>query len=211
MSNITHIYTMLLLTALVLSYLIGSIPFGMLLVFIFKGKNIKKVGSGNIGATNVLRVAGFPLALLTLILDSFKGFIAAFICKHINVNPFLLVGLVAVIGHMFPIWLGFKGGKGVATSFGLLLAISFKLFIIAIIIWLFMALIFKYSSLAALTTFVILPFYTLFSHQGYMINIVITTLTILILFKHRSNIYRLYKGQETKIKLFTKNDPNTAR
>jgi len=194
---------MLLLATSAISYLIGSIPFGLLLVYIFLGKNLKNEGSGNIGTTNVLRVGGKILALLTLILDSLKGFIIAAICKYfLHLEFWFIPGFFAVIGHIFPIWLKFKGGKGVATSLGFLLAINPLLFFLAIVTWLLVAFAFKYSSLAALITFVLVPAYAYYLKINYIIFFTLTILTIIIIIKHKSNIIRLIKKQEDKIKLF---------
>ncbi|MGV3278499.1 glycerol-3-phosphate 1-O-acyltransferase PlsY [Rickettsiales bacterium LUAb2] len=191
-----------LIILIILSYLIGSIPFGFVLVYLVKGIDIRTIGSGNIGTTNVLR-SGFPLlAILTLILDISKGFILAFIGIHFLHQDYgFLIGLAAVIGHLYPVFLKFKGGKGVATALGLILAIDFDLFLLCIATWLLVAIIFKYSSLAAITTFVVLPIYGYLFNVNHIILCSLIILAIVVIIKHKSNIKNLLNKTETKIKL----------
>ncbi len=184
------------------SYLCGSIPFGLLISHIFIKDDPRKVGSKNIGATNVLRIGGFKLGLITLILDIFKGFIAVKITLILNSGLIGLSIIFVVIGHIFPLWLKFKGGKGVATFIGVLLGYNFQLFLLFTITWLISALIFKYSSLSAIIALTINVLTTIAVDPNY---VYFTVISFLILIKHLSNIQRLLAGNETKIILKKKN------
>ena len=180
------------------SYLCGSIPFGLVISYIFKKDDPRSIGSKNIGATNVLRTAGVMLGLFTLILDILKGFIAIRITLMLNSD---LVGLsmtFVIIGHIFPIWLKFKGGKGVATFIGVLLAYNFQLFLLFTFTWLLCALLFKYSSLSAIIALITNLISTVAFDLNYIYFIIVS---FLILIKHFSNIQRLLTGNETKIVL----------
>ena len=178
------------------SYICGSIPFGLLISYFFKTNDPRNIGSKNIGATNVLRTGGFKLGLMTLILDILKGFIAIKITLILNSDLIGLSIIFVVIGHIFPIWLKFKGGKGVATFIGVLLGYNFQLFVLFCITWLACALIFKYSSLAAIIALVINTLSTIVIDSNYVYFVIIS---FLILIKHSSNIQRLLAGNETKI------------
>ena len=178
------------------SYICGSIPFGLLISYFFKTNDPRNIGSKNIGATNVLRTGGFKLGLMTLILDILKGFIAIKITLILNSDLIGLSIIFVVIGHIFPIWLKFKGGKGVATFIGVLLGYNFQLFVLFCITWLACALIFKYSSLAAIIALVINMLLTIAIDSNYVYLVIIS---FLILIKHSSNIQRLLAGNETKI------------
>lgn len=203
----------LLYSIIPLSYLIGSIPFGVI-ISKRKGVDIRATGSGNIGATNVLRTMGKIPAILTLIGDTLKGAVPVLVCKimldHIGKFeeiPFIyrdeslwegIVGLVAILGHMYPIFLSFKGGKGVATGLGVFIVYSPISTLLAIMIWLFTALITRYSSLSAIVASLSLPFFILF-FDGFSIKIYFSIfIAIMIIFKHRDNIERLLKGTEHK-------------
>ena len=180
------------------SYLCGSIPFGLVISYIFKKDDPRSIGSKNIGATNVLRTAGVMLGLFTLILDIVKGFIAIRITLMLNSD---LVGLsmtFVIIGHIFPIWLKLKGGKGVATFIGVLLAYNFQLFLLFTFTWLLCALLFKYSSLSAIIALITNLISTIAFDLNYIYFIIVS---FLILIKHFSNIQRLLTGNETKIVL----------
>ena len=180
------------------SYLCGSIPFGLVISYIFKKDDPRSIGSKNIGATNVLRTAGVMPGLFTLILDILKGFIAIRITLMLNSD---LVGLsmtFVIIGHIFPIWLKFKGGKGVATFIGVLLAYNFQLFLLFTFTWLLCALLFKYSSLSAIIALITNLISTVAFDLNYIYFIIVS---FLILIKHSSNIQRLLTGNETKIVL----------
>ena len=180
------------------SYLCGSIPFGLVISYIFKKDDPRSIGSKNIGATNVLRTAGVMLGLITLILDILKGFIAIKITLMLNSDVIGLSMTFVIIGHIFPIWLKFKGGKGVATFIGVLLAYNFQLFLLFSFTWLLCALLFKYSSLSAIIALITNLISTIAFDLNYIYFIIVS---FLILIKHFSNIQRLLTGNETKIVL----------
>src|SRR5262245_40394888 len=140
-----------------LGYLLGSIPFGLLLTLAAGLGDIRRIGSGNIGATNVLRTGRKGLAAATVLLDGGKGVVAVLIAQHWGPDIAMLAGLGALIGHLFPVWLRFKGGKGVATGLGVLLALDWRIGLIACAAWLVVALLLRYSSLAALVAFAAAP------------------------------------------------------
>ncbi|WP_420549688.1 glycerol-3-phosphate 1-O-acyltransferase PlsY [Curvivirga sp.] len=180
-------------------YLLGSIPFGLVLAFIGGYGDIRKIGSGNIGATNVLRTGNKPLALATLLLDSGKGAIAALSFAYL-LGPMagLIAGIAAVVGHNFPIWLKFKGGKGVATTLGTLAAISWPVGLGAAVTWLIMAVVFRISSLSALVALALAPIYAWY-FQKPEVAIGAAILAILAWIRHHQNIVRILKGEEPKI------------
>ena len=180
------------------SYLCGSIPFGLVISYIFKKDDPRSIGSKNIGATNVLRTAGVMLGLFTLILDILKGFIAIKITLMLNSDVIGLSMTFVIIGHIFPIWLKFKGGKGVATFIGVLLAYNFQLFLLFTFTWLLCALLFKYSSLSSIIALITNLISTIAFDLNYIYFIIVS---FLILIKHFSNIQRLLTGNETKIVL----------
>ena len=180
------------------SYLCGSIPFGLVISHIFKKDDPRSIGSKNIGATNVLRTSGVMLGLITLILDILKGFIAIKITLMLNSDVIGLSMTFVIIGHIFPIWLKFKGGKGVATFIGVLLAYNFQLFLLFSFTWLLCALLFKYSSLSAIIALITNLISTIAFDLNYIYFIIVS---FLILIKHFSNIQRLLTGNETKIVL----------
>ena len=201
-----------IITVLVFSYLSGSIPFGLILTKFFSGKDIRKSGSGNIGATNVLRSGNKYLAFLTLILDVIKGYIPVIVTKLYFPELMQFSALSAFLGHLFPIWLKFKGGKGVATFLGILLAFSYGLSLLFILTWITVALIFKYSSLsslfASLTVFVVtftkenvIRFIDLNTVNDDNLKSLLFFILVLIIFSHKKNIFNLIKGTEKKIKL----------
>lgn len=165
-----------------------------------KGVNLKKAGSGNIGATNVLRTTGKGPALLTLIGDSLKGVCAVLIARYFDVGVLFegLVGLFAVLGHNFSLFLKFRGGKGVATSLGVLTIYSPQTGLFTIIIWLMTVLITRYSSLGALVSFGLLPLSSLFLGEREKMPVFLI-LTVLIFIRHRENIHRIIKGTESKV------------
>ena len=194
------------------SYLSGSIPFGLILTKIFSGKDVRKIGSGNIGATNVLRTGNKYLAALTLLLDILKGYAPVVITKLFFPELLQLSGLLAFLGHIFPIWLKFKGGKGVATFLGILFAISYGLSSLFIFTWLVVSLIFKYSSLSSifssLTVFVVVLIKESIiksidpSLEGITnLKLFLFTIFVLIIFTHKKNILNLKNNTEQKIKL----------
>ena len=187
-----------LIVAAVIGYLLGSIPFGLVLSRAAGLGDIRQIGSGNIGATNVLRTGSKGLAALTLLLDLGKGCAAVGLAWHWGERAALAAGLCAVIGHMFPLWLGFHGGKGVATALGILLVLAWPVALIAAGVWLVVALVFRYSSLAALVATAagaaIAPFLA-----DAATAIVIAIVALLIIMRHQANIRRLIAGQEHRM------------
>tara|TARA_B110000196_G_C20855417_1_gene524812 strand:- start:65 stop:664 length:600 start_codon:yes stop_codon:yes gene_type:complete len=188
------------------SYLIGSIPFAYILTKIFGYGDIRSIGSGNVGATNVLRTGKKSLAFSVLLLDILKGCIPIIFIKVFYENQFqhpeiIMVASFVIIGHIFPIWLRFRGGKGVATYIGFILGINYILGIIFIFCWLSIAIIKRYSSLASILSLIIIPLISFILSYGMQTNIILSLLSIIIIFKHISNIKRLLSNSETKIKL----------
>ena len=182
------------------SYLLGSIPFGLIITKVFLRKDIRKVGSGNIGTTNVLRTGKKSLAIATLIFDILKGYVSVIITlKYFN-DLVYFSALICFIGHIFPVWLKFKGGKGVATYLGIIFALSFKFGIIFGITWLLISFIFKYSSLSSMIGALIVFIYSMFL-DNITLSIFLFITFIIILYTHRENIVRLKDSSETKIKL----------
>lgn len=182
------------------AFLLGSIPFGVVAAKIY-GVNLRKVGSGNIGATNVLRAMGKGPALLTLVGDVLKGSLAVVIGRFFFHTPSLegIIGLSAIVGHNFSLFLRFRGGKGVATSIGVLLIYSPRVGVLTVILWLMVILITRYSSLAAIVSFGVLPLgiYILDYSQGKLIISIL--IAFLLIFRHTDNIKRLLQGTELKI------------
>jgi glycerol-3-phosphate acyltransferase PlsY len=183
-----------------LAYLIGSIPVGLILTRAVGLGDIRRIGSGNIGATNVLRTGNKKLAALVLVLDALKGAVPVLIGWRFGPDMALIAGGAAVIGHVAPVWLGFKGGKGVATTLGVLFAIFWPLGLIACAVWLIVAFAFRYSSLAALIALASAPGFALLL-DNERIAWLAGFLALIVIAKHRANIGRLIKGTETKIKL----------
>lgn len=182
----------------VIGYLVGSIPFGLLLTRLSGKGDIREIGSGNIGATNVLRTGSKPLAALTLVLDGGKGAAAALFMGQWGLDFALLAGLFAVVGHNFPVWLRFRGGKGVATTIGVLLAFSWPVGLITCAIWLAVAVISRYSSLAALVSLAASPF-IMFWLADTPRTVIAALLALLAIARHHENIRRLLGGKESRI------------
>ena len=189
-----------LLIAGMVGYLFGSIPFGLVLTRLAGLGDVRNIGSGNIGATNVLRTGNKGLAALTLLFDILKGFVPVVLISHFyDFLPFgLLAGFMALIGHMFPIWLKFNGGKGVATYIGVAFGFSYLVGLAFIAIWLAMAFTLRYSSLSALTAALITPIAAFFL-TNEVIAIVLFLMSLLVIIAHRANIERLITGEEDKI------------
>ena len=194
------------------SYLSGSIPFGLILIKIFSNQDIREIGSGNIGATNVLRTGNKFLAILTLILDALKGYVPVIITQQFFPEQLQISGLMVFLGHLFPIWLKFKGGKGVATYLGVLFALSYGLGILFVFTWIMVSLIFKYASLASIFSSLTVLVVTVFRENlvknidpnfVFTNNIKLTLFIffILIVFTHKKNISNLKNKTENKIKL----------
>ena len=186
--------------AFIFGYLLGSIPFGLLLTRSAGLGDIRKIGSGNIGATNVLRTGHKGLAAATLLLDGAKGAVAVLVASHWGFNTAILAGCAALIGHLFPIWLSFQGGKGVATSLGVLLALDWRIGLIACATWLIVAFVFRYSSLAALVALALSPVFSWFLASREL-AVVALFIAALVWIRHHQNIRRLLAGDETKIRL----------
>ena len=187
--------------ALAFGYLCGSIPFGLILTRLAGTADIRAIGSGNIGATNVLRTGNKMLALLTLLLDGAKGAFAVLVGSQFGPDMAVIAGACVFLGHLFPVWLGFKGGKGVATAGGVLLAIAWQVGLLAVATWLVVAATFRYSSLAALAGCIAAPIYGwVVTHDPQRIEL-IALIAVLVVLRHHGNIRRLLRGEESKIKL----------
>lgn len=193
-----QVHLPLLLGALVSGYLLGSIPFGLLVTRAAGLGDVRMIGSGNIGATNVLRTGSKKLAALTLLLDMLKGTVAALLAGRYGLEAGIAAGLGAFLGHLFPVWLGFKGGKGVATYLGVLIALSWQGALVFAAVWLGMAFAFRFSSLAALTAAVAVPLF-LFAFAPMPVALLFTLLSVVVFAKHRANIARLAAGTESRI------------
>ena len=188
-----------LLAAFAGGYLLGSIPFGLLLTRLAGLGDIRAIGSGNIGATNVLRSGRKDLAAATLLLDAAKGAAAVLIATYFGPDTALMAGLGALLGHLFPVWLGFKGGKGVATALGTLLAIAWPIGILVCLLWLLVAAIFRYSSLASLASLAGSPIIAWFTLGDMQLVQFAAIVAVLVWLRHSANISRLVKGEEPKI------------
>ena len=201
-----------IIIVILFSYLGGSIPFGLILTKLFTNQDVRKIGSGNIGATNVLRTGNKYLAALTLLLDVLKGYLPVIIAIKFFPQYVLLSALLTFLGHVFSIWLKFKGGKGVATYLGVILSLSYELSILFIFTWVVVFLIFKYSSVSSIFSSLTLLVVTIFRES--FVKAIIPNFTyqsdtklllfiffILILFTHRENILNLKNKTEPKIKL----------
>jgi glycerol-3-phosphate acyltransferase PlsY len=190
---------MSMLIAAVAGYILGSIPFGLVMAKLFGLGDIRQIGSGNIGATNVLRTGNKLAAFLTLVLDAGKGAIAVLIARAVfGEGAAGVAGLFAVLGHLFPLFLRFKGGKGVATFLGTLLALSFPAGLAACATWLIMAVIFRISSLSAIMAALLAPVFTFYFYHMHGAALV-AVLSLVVIAKHHANIGRLLKGEEPKI------------
>jgi glycerol-3-phosphate acyltransferase PlsY len=189
------------------SYLLGSIPFGFLLVWLVRKEDIRTTGSGNIGATNVLRSGAKKLGLLTFVLDGAKGYAAVMVAELLargkdptNLRHLaIMAGLFVILGHMFPVWLRFKGGKGVATAFGVFLALCWPAALSALGLWLAVVALTRYVSLASILAAAVLPFLTLWlspGRYGYVSGAAMFACCWIVIVKHRPNIVRLVQGTE---------------
>lgn len=203
LSSNVHTPFAILLT-MVLGYLAGSVPFGLVLTKLAGMGDIRNIGSGNIGATNVLRTGNKKIAAATLLLDMLKGLIPVMIARHIHADLGVLMALACLLGHLFPVWLSFKGGKGVATGIGVLIGLWWPLGLGVICLWLLTAMAFRYSSLAALAAFGFAPVLALMLSHQYQLTIITLMISAIIWARHHENIARLAKGQESKINLGSK-------
>ena len=208
--NFDSNYLLILLFFSFMGYLIGSVPFGLVLTKMSGLGDIRNIGSGNIGATNVLRTGNKKIAFLTLILDGSKGALALFLLTSILTNTSILslynyklimsvVAISSILGHCFPIWLNFKGGKGVATGFGTILFFNLIVGIIALIIWVLIAKLFKISSMSALISYFLIPFLMIFNSAENYFIIASIFISSICWFQHRENIKRLLNRTEPKI------------
>ena len=196
---------MIYLISAVIGYFLGSVPFGLVITRLAGLGDIRQIGSGNIGATNVLRTGRKDLALLTLICDVSKAGVAALIAQALFDNPIagLVAGTAGVVGHNFPIWLKFKGGKGVASTLGMMLATNPLVGVLACLTWLLVAVLFRYSSLSALTALAFSPIYAwvLGGADARVYALFYAFLALLSFVRHKANILRLLNGTETQIKM----------
>ena len=208
--NFDFNYLLILLFFSFMGYLIGSVPFGLVLTKMSGLGDIRNIGSGNIGATNVLRTGNKKIAFLTLILDGSKGALALFLLTSVLTNTSILnlykselimsvVAISSVLGHCFPIWLNFKGGKGVATGFGTILFFNLIVGIIALIIWVLIAKLFKISSMSALISYFLIPFFMVFNSAENYFIIASIFISSICWFQHRENIKRLLNRTEPRI------------
>ncbi len=205
MESISQTYV---LTAII-AYLAGSIPFGLILVNITGAGNLREIGSGNIGATNVLRTGHKNIAIATLILDCSKGWLTVIVAQSHGLDLAIISGVCTVVGHIFPIWLKFRGGKGVATVLGVLLAIAWQVGLTAVATWLIIAAIFRYSSLAAILALTLSTVYAWYLPDTN-VSIMTTLIAGLSILRHKENMWRLIKGKESKIKLGKKSESETT-
>ena len=205
-----HSYLLFLTIFFLFGYFMGSIPFGLLLTKISGLGDIRNIGSGNIGATNVLRTGNKKIALLTLILDGSKGALAIYVVNIYtsfnelgygnNIDLFQsVVAVSAVIGHCFPIWLNFKGGKGVATGFGAIIFLNISVGVIALLIWVLIAKLFKISSLSALISYFFIPILMFFFASENTFLVASLLISLICFLKHKENIKRLINRSEVKI------------
>ena len=184
---------------ILLSYLMGSVPFGYLFSKYVSKIDIREIGSGNIGTTNVLRTGNKLTAILTLFFDALKGFIPVWISLKFSSELFIYVAIFTLLGHMYPIWLKFKGGKGVATFLGLIFAISIYSGFLFILSWIIITLIFKKSSVSSLSATLFSSLYIIFYNSNLLLLLII--MLGLITIKHKENIIRIYKNTEPNIKI----------
>ena len=194
------------LLLIILFYLIGSLPFALILTKLSGFGDIRNIGSGNVGATNVLRTGNKLLAIIVLSLDILKGLIP-YLIIHIYFNELSLLNKIflchfAVIGHIYPIWLKFKGGKGVATYIGFLFGMNLYIGLFFLLVWLFVSLLSKYSSLSSILASIFVPIFIVFFNSNSYIIIFLSYLSLVIILKHKENIRRLLNKTENKIKLF---------
>ena len=183
-----------------LSYLLGSVPFGLILTKFFLNKDLRKIGSKNIGATNVLRTGNKLIAALTLIFDITKGIIPVLLTKEYFTDLIYLSSLAVFLGHIFPVWLKFKGGKGVATYLGIIIVLSLNFSFIFCISWIIISLITKYSSLSSIMSALIIFIFSFFNNNFELTSYLFISF-IIILYTHRQNIVRIKNKSEDKIKL----------
>lgn len=191
------------------AYFLGSIPFGLLIVKATAGTDIREIGSGNIGAANVARNAGPVAGALTLLFDAAKGYFAVWLAgyfTHGNIRWMVIAAVAAVVGHMFPVWLKFRGGKGVATGLGVFLPICWEAIVAGVVLWLLVVVFWRYSSLGSIVTAAAMPVFIYFLYAPPhappdIVTVSTALIAVLIIIKHRPNIERLIAGEENKLKL----------
>lgn len=198
MSSFSMEASILTFSVISFSYLLGSIPFGILVSKVFGLGNLRDIGSGNIGATNVLRTGNKLAALITLILDGLKGVLVVVVARFISEDAAITASIFVIIGHIYPVWLRFSGGKGVATFIGAILALSFVTGLLVCFIWIIIALIFRYSSLSAIISSASAPIgvFLFYDNEALVVTLF---MTVLIWYRHKDNIRRLIDGSEAKI------------
>lgn len=198
MSSFSMEASILTFSVIFFSYLLGSIPFGILVSKVFGLGNLRDIGSGNIGATNVLRTGNKLAALITLILDGLKGALVVVVARFISEDAAITASIFVIIGHIYPVWLRFSGGKGVATFIGAILALSFVTGLLVCFIWIIIALIFRYSSLSAIVSSASAPIgiFLFYDNEALVVTLF---MTVLIWYRHKDNIRRLIDGSEAKI------------
>ncbi|MBQ7525643.1 MAG: glycerol-3-phosphate 1-O-acyltransferase PlsY [Abditibacteriota bacterium] len=186
---------------ILLCYLFGSIPFGLIAGKVFKGIDIRNVGSGNIGATNVLRAVGPVPALIVFLLDVFKGAGAVMLCRYLGMSEYLIVlgGIAALIGHTCSVFLGFKGGKGVATLLGLVIGINPVMAAVALGIWIIVVAVTRYVSLGSIIASLVTSIIILFLKMHWIYRVIFLLVSVFVVIKHKDNIKRLINGTENKI------------
>ena len=189
-----------LIIVAVYSYFLGSIPFGLVLTKIFLKKDIRNIGSGNIGTTNVLRTGKKSLAIATLVLDLLKGYFSVIVTLTYFENLTSYSALICLIGHIFPIWLKFKGGKGVAAYLGVILALSYKFFLVFGVSWLILSFLFRFASLSSIASSLIIFIYAYFFNDNNY-SLILFIFLVITIYTHRENIVRLKNSKENKIKL----------
>jgi len=194
----TGLLNLVTLGTLIFGYILGSIPFGLVLTRLAGLGDVRSIGSGNIGATNVLRTGNKKLAAATLLLDALKGTVAVLIAWRFGEYAAIAAGFGAFIGHLFPVWIGFKGGKGVATYLGILIGLAWPGALVFIAAWIITALLTRYSSLSALVASLIVPI-ALYVRGDPAIAALFAILTVIVFIKHHANISRLLSGTESKI------------
>lgn len=198
MSSFSMEASILTFSVIFFSYLLGSIPFGILVSKVFGLGNLRHIGSGNIGATNVLRTGNKLAALITLILDGLKGVLVVVVARFISEDAAITASIFVIIGHIYPVWLRFSGGKGVATFIGAILALSFVAGLLVCFIWIIIALVFRYSSLSAIVSSASAPIgiFLFYDNEALVVTLF---MTVLIWYRHKDNIRRLIDGSEAKI------------
>ena len=198
MSSFSMEASILTFSVISFSYLLGSIPFGILVSKVFGLGNLRDIGSGNIGATNVLRTGNKLAALITLILDGLKGVLVVVVARFISEDAAITASIFVIIGHIYPVWLRFSGGKGVATFIGAILALSFVTGLLVCFIWIIIALVFRYSSLSAIVSSASAPIgiFLFYDNEALVVTLF---MTVLIWYRHKDNIRRLIDGSEAKI------------